>query len=136
MLLVHTPILGRYILRTIEETTHLSRVAALGCIVCRKITGKYVPAEIHHIRSGTGMALRAHYSRTLPLCPRHHRTGSYGEAYHAGAKVWTFKFGSEEELLAAVRQELARLEAEEEAFDGPITQDPPAGATNSNECEV
>ena len=69
---------------TKDEKRHLQRVADLGCIVCRNVYFRKTAAEIHHIRAGQGMAQRASHFETIPLCPRHHRTGGYGVAIHAG----------------------------------------------------
>ena len=92
------------------EREHLNRITSLGCIVCRN-NGYYgTPAEVHHIRSGQGIGQRASNYETLPLCPFHHRSGGYGNAFHAGPKVWQEKFGTERELLAQV-QELLEVTA-------------------------
>lgn len=56
---------------------HLSRVAALGCIVCRRMGISDSPAEIHHPRFAVGMAQRASDWLAIPVCPEHHR-GSRG----------------------------------------------------------
>lgn len=58
---------------TQKEEKHLERVAALGCVICREIGVGYVPAEVHHIRTGQGMAQRAGHWLSLPLCPDCHR---------------------------------------------------------------
>jgi hypothetical protein len=63
------------------------------CCVC----GTW-PVEVHHI-TGAGMALRASHFDTIPLCPTHHRLGSYGVAVHAGQKEWERQFGAQRELL-------------------------------------
>ncbi|MDR2365851.1 MAG: Ref family protein [Zoogloeaceae bacterium] len=55
---------------------HLSRVAALGCVLCRHLGLGMTPAEIHHIREGQGMGQRASDFLTIPLCPEHHRGAS------------------------------------------------------------
>ena len=89
-----------------EEKRHLGRVAELGCIVCRNIGFGKTPAEIHHIRNGQGMAQRASHFETIPLCPHHHRLGGYGEAGHAGQKVWEANFGTERELLRQIERML------------------------------
>lgn len=44
--------------KTKAEKLHLSRVAALGCIVCRNLDYGESPAEIHHCSSGTGLSLK------------------------------------------------------------------------------
>ena len=56
---------------------HLSRVAALGCVLCRNLGYGATPAHVHHIREGQGAAQRAHDCLTIPLCPEHH-TGNDG----------------------------------------------------------
>lgn len=82
---------------TKSEKLHLSRVADLGCIICHQ------PAEIHHLRTGMGMAQRNSNFNVIPLCPLHHRTGGYGTAFHAGRKAFEQNFGTEEELLKRVK---------------------------------
>ena len=84
---------------------YLDRVAALGCIICGQ------PAEIHHLREGMGMGQRAPDSRAIPLCPRHHRTGGHGVAYHAGRRAWEQQYGSPEDLLGQVRFKLREARA-------------------------
>nr|WP_290123657.1 Ref family recombination enhancement nuclease [Wohlfahrtiimonas chitiniclastica] len=51
-----------------SEQKHMSRVADLGCIVCRNLGYGRSPAEIHHIRDGQGMSQRASNYEVLPLC--------------------------------------------------------------------
>jgi hypothetical protein len=84
---------------------YLSRVAALGCVICG------APAEIHHLREGVGMAQRSPDSRAIPLCPAHHRTGGHGVAYHAGRLTWVQRYGEPEALLERVRRQLEHAEA-------------------------
>lgn len=91
---------------TQAEKKHLSRVAALGCIVCRNLQLGESPAEIHHVRSGQGAGQRADHFHAIPLCPLHHRQGGHGVAVHAGRKTWEKNFGSELGLLAQVNAEL------------------------------
>ncbi|SHO54389.1 Ref family recombination enhancement nuclease [Vibrio quintilis] len=86
------------------DREHLDHVQSLGCIACRKLGYFDTPAEIHHIRTGQGAAQRASHHETLPLCPYHHRTGGYGEAFHAGSGVWQKRFGTEAELLQEVKE--------------------------------
>ena len=38
----------------IKSSRHMARVAALGCILCRRLGYLGTPAEVHHIRTGTG----------------------------------------------------------------------------------
>lgn len=51
----------------------MSAVASLGCIVDTLEGKPDTPAEVHHIRTGTGAGLRSSHLRVLPLCPLHHR---------------------------------------------------------------
>lgn len=85
-----------------SERAHLDSVQQLCCIACRKIGYEDTPAEIHHIRSGMGKGQRAGHFQAIPLCPHHHRLGGYGEAFHAGPKIWQEKFGHEADLLEEV----------------------------------
>ncbi len=91
---------------TKAEKAHLSRLADLGCIACLEAFGYASPAEIHHLRAGQGAGQRASHFDAIPLCPPHHRTGGHGVAIHAGRKTWEKTFGTERELLAAVRRRL------------------------------
>ena len=93
------------------DRIYLSRVAALGCVVCRNLNLGETPAEIHHIRHGQGAGQRAPHKNTLPLCPQHHLHGGFGVAIHAGQKTWEQKYGTEEELLAQVHRELGEADA-------------------------
>lgn len=85
---------------TAAERRHLSRVAALGCLVCRDMEGADTPAEIHHVREGQGMSQRASNYLAIPLCPQHHRTGGAGVAYHAEPRAWERLYGTELDWLA------------------------------------
>lgn len=86
---------------TTAERVHLSRVVSMGCVICGR------PAEIHHLRSGLGLGQRAPHSRVIGLCDTHHRTGGHGVAFHAGRRTWEVRYGTEEELLARVEEQLA-----------------------------
>ena len=87
-----------------SEKQHLSLVASFGCIACERIGFFGTPAEIHHTRFSVGASQRASHLHVLPLCPHHHRTGGYGEAFHAGPKIWQEKFGTEKELLDEINK--------------------------------
>ena len=82
-----------------DEKQHYNRLSAFGCAVCHRMGFGKSMAEIHHIRSAAGLAQRSHWSLAIPLCPLHHRTGSYGIAYHAGRKEWEKRYGTEAEIL-------------------------------------
>lgn len=55
------------------DKLHLSRVASLGCALCRRIGLGETPAEIHHLREAQGMSQRGSNWTAIPLCPTHHR---------------------------------------------------------------
>tara|TARA_R110002020_G_scaffold19996_2_gene68529 strand:- start:3126 stop:3500 length:375 start_codon:yes stop_codon:yes gene_type:complete len=86
--------------KTKQETKHLQAVADLGCIACAKIGIYDSPAEIHHIKSRSGIGRRSTHFETIPLCPNHHRNGAF--AYHNSPKNFTESFGTQEELLEEV----------------------------------
>lgn len=82
--------------KRIVDPEYLDAVAALGCCICLK------PAQIHHVRAGEGAGQRAADYRAIPLCPKHHQTGGYGIAVHAGIKTWENNYGTEEKWLEYV----------------------------------
>ena len=87
---------------TNEERRYLSRVAELGCLVCRRMGYPDTPAEIHHKRAGTGAGRRSSHLEAMPLCPEHHRgkTGIHG----LGTKGFARHYGFDEaDLLQDVR---------------------------------
>lgn len=89
--------------KTKAEKQWLSRVAELGCIICKR------PAEIHHIGNGT-LGKRSDHFSVLPLCEIHHRTGGHGVAVHAGRKTWESAHGTERDLLEQVKQKIREQE--------------------------
>lgn len=92
-----------------SDREYLSRVANVGCIVCRNNGFHDTPAEIHHLRSGVGAGQRSNHVRSIPLCPIHHRSGGHGEiGYHQLPKSFEARYGTEEELLEEVLTILGR----------------------------
>jgi len=85
---------------TKAEREHYARVVELGCVICRS------PAEVHHLLTGKGLALKSDNSRVIPLCPTHHRNGNRGIAIHAGIESWESKHGTELHYLELVRDAL------------------------------
>lgn len=82
-----------------KRARHLSRVAALGCILCASRGMRDTPAEIHHPRQFAGAAQKASDWLAVPLCPEHHRgpTGVHGlgtKGFYARYKL------AEHDLLA------------------------------------
>lgn len=81
-----------------KERRHMQKVAELGCIICGD------QAQIHHAKTHMGGG-RDHL-QVIPLCVLHHTGGGYGVALHAGKKVWSDNFGTEEDLLLEVAKKL------------------------------
>ena len=88
---------------TKAERQHLSRLAELGCMLCRRLGYRDTPAEIHHLRTGQGLGQRASHYEAVPLCWRHHRGG---EGLHGmGRSCFERYYGvTETELLAEARR--------------------------------
>ena len=81
----------------------MSRVAELGCLVCRRMGYEGTFAELHHKRAGTGAGRRSSHMEVIPLCPEHHRgkTGFHG----LGTKGFPEHYGyDEDDLLEDVRR--------------------------------
>jgi hypothetical protein len=92
------------------EAFYMGRVAALGCVVCRRIFNVYTPAEVHHVAEGSG--LRSSFS-VAPLCPVHHDearagTGFHGMGTEAFCKAFRVPGESEYGLLVWVNEDLQR----------------------------
>ena len=58
-----------------SEARHLSRVAELGCALCRRLGYGETPAQIHHLRmdGSVGLQQRERHWTAIPLCERHHQ---------------------------------------------------------------
>ncbi len=87
---------------------HKDRVAALGCVVCRRLG--FQPnhqAEVHHVAEGSG--LRSDYA-VVGLCPEHHRgkSGLHGMGAKAFIRLYRPPGDSEYGLLVWVNEDLAR----------------------------
>jgi hypothetical protein len=99
---------------TKAEREHMGVVAGLYCIVCRNLRLGESPAEVHHVRYLAGGGQRSSNLDTIPLCPRHHRIGGWGVAYHAGPEEFERRYGTEAELLEQTRRETG-IEQQQEA---------------------
>ena len=82
---------------------HMSRVAELGCILCRYLEWGNTEAEIHHVFD---TAARSDWL-VVPLCPPHHRgtEGFHGMGQRAFER--TYKL-TEYDLLAMTQEALAK----------------------------
>lgn len=85
------------------DRLHLERVAALGCLICRKEMGVFTPTSIHHVRTLHGRRIKRNDQFVIPLCPTHHQYGGPGTAFHAGSRQWQHIHGTEEQLLDEVQ---------------------------------
>ena len=83
---------------TLAEKKHMSRVAELGCAVCRRMGFEGTPAELHHPRALAGGWGRSSHMNVVPLCPRHHRgsDGVHGLGTKGFPAYWGF---TEQDLL-------------------------------------
>lgn len=91
--------------KTLPDRARFDALADMGCILCDLLGFGKTPPQIHHIRTGQGIARRASHHETIPLCPEHHQgdTGVHG----MGVRAWERFHGfSELELLAIVNQRL------------------------------
>ena len=93
------------------EKLWLSDVASLGCVVCRNAGYGASPAEVHHSRAVVGKGQKAHYSKTIPLCPLHHRTGGYGVAFHSGPEEFERNHGSQDDLVKQTVRDVESMRA-------------------------
>jgi len=91
---------------TADERRHLSKLAELGCLVCRRLYGPHDPGpvEIHHKRAGTGAGRRSSHWDAMPLCAPHHR-GSKG-LHGLGTKGFAKHYGFDESDLLADAKKL------------------------------
>lgn len=87
------------------EKEHYSKVARIGCILCRQLQVKEVadsPVEIHHVRRFGG---KRSLAEVIPLCAFHHRLGN--TSYHSlGAKGFEKYWGISPEQLIEKTKEL------------------------------
>lgn len=81
-----------------------SKVAGLGCVLCRHLYFGDTPATLHHVREGQGMSQRASDWLVIPLCKEHHQ-GSTG--IHGGRFYQLFKM-DEMDLLALTLEAASR----------------------------
>ena len=77
----------------------MSKVAKLGCIVCKQMGYPDTPCELHHIKDRRGMSKKSSNYEVIGLCYLHHR-GDQG--YHHSPKKFTERFGTQKELLQKV----------------------------------
>lgn len=59
----------------------MSKVARVPCVLCARQGLGDSPAEVHHLKYGSGASDRASDWLTIALCPRHHRV-EYPDSVH------------------------------------------------------
>ena len=79
-----------------------SKVASVGCILCRYLELGETPAMLHHVREGQGMSQRSSDWLVIPLCTEHHqgKTGIHGHQFY---QLWKL---DEMDLLAMMLKEV------------------------------
>lgn len=88
---------------SVKSKRHMSRVAALGCMLCQLLGQGRTPAEVHHLREGQGGGQRASDFLTVPLCPDCHR-GPHG--LHGDRALFRIAKVNELDLLALTLEAL------------------------------
>ena len=86
-----------------------------GCVVCKKDHSLWSAPTLHHTRYGVGMGQKSDIRKAIPLCPNHHQHGGYGVAFHAGKKAFEANYGSEQDLLAWMLEEILKEEKSDAA---------------------
>ena len=87
------------------ERERLKTIGEMPCYACFQ-DGRETNAEVHHIRTQTGLGLRPSHFATIPLCGFHHRYGKV--SVHLGKKAFVERYGTEQEILEKVNREIER----------------------------
>ena len=95
------PVIDKHVYIKKHKKEHMSKVAQLGCIVCKQMGYPDTPCELHHIKEKgkSKMGKKASDYEVIGLCYLHHR-GDQG--YHHSPKKFTERFGTQKELLQKV----------------------------------
>ena len=101
-----------------EDQAYLDAITELGCIACRLDGKGKVPAEVHHPRSGTGLALKAPHKDAVPLCPSHHRGTEHPRvsSIHLAPNHFKSHYGTERELWEMTQQLLKPSQCSDEDY--------------------
>lgn len=86
---------------TKAERAHMGKIAALGCVICRRDHNVITPPQVHHIAEGSGK--RSHFM-TAGLCLLHHvgELGIHGIGVKAFLRI--HRLASEYHLLELVNR--------------------------------
>ena len=95
------------------ERERLATISNMPCYACFQ-DGRETNAEVHHIRTQTGLGLRPSHFATIPLCPQHHRTGKV--SVHLGKVEFEKRYGTQLEILEKVNREIERCQENQDIF--------------------
>ena len=95
------------------ERERLATIGNMPCYACFQ-DGRETNAEVHHIRTQTGLGLRPSHFATIPLCPTHHRYGKV--SVHLGKKAFVERYGTEQEILEKTNREIERCKEENQVI--------------------
>ena len=95
------------------ERERLRTIGEMPCYACFQ-DGRETNAEVHHIRTQTGLGLRPSHFATIPLCGFHHRYGKV--SVHLGKKAFVERYGTEQEILEKVNREIERCRENQGIF--------------------
>jgi len=98
---------------TKDDKERFSRLIALGCYIGQnhpqpkyKCGGRL---EVHHIRR---MGAKTNHKKSFCLCTHHHSAQTplpHGYAMHKSTKLFEEKFGTQEEILEMVNEQLGEV---------------------------
>lgn len=87
---------------TKDEKALWTRIAAYGCVACRKDGWRNLEVSIHHI---DGRTKPGAHRKVLPLCYQHHQSGSQdAPSVHPWKARFEARYGTQAELLAEVME--------------------------------
>ena len=89
-----------------SKKNELSIIAAMPCMVCQNIgIPQKSPTNLHHVRhDGKGGNMKRDDAPVIPLCFEHHQFHGWGVSIHDGLEIWEQKFGTEQELVARLKE--------------------------------
>lgn len=92
--------------RGYKDRKHLAKVALFDCRACRiEKAPRARRINIHHY-CGIGAGGKASDLLTFTICEFHHQVGGVGHAIHSGIKEWEEKFGTQEDLILEIHDQL------------------------------
>lgn len=92
---------------TKAELIRYGKLTDIGCVLCHHLGTPGTPAEIHHLRTGQGMAQRAKNDMTIPLCHIHHRSS---RGFHGlGKRAFEAEYGIGEAGLLEITNKLIEV---------------------------